>query len=326
MDLNHLTVFQAVAQTQSFTKAAGRLGMDKSRVSRALRSLEEALGTTLLARTTRSVRLTPEGEALLRQVAPLLSGLQAAVERAPGGPAIPTGEVTLTAPPDVGRALLAPVLAGFRVRHPTVRVRAVLTYEVVDLLDQGVDLALRVGKPGAGSFVARKLMDLEAGFFASPRYVERRGRPAALPDLARHECLWPPPPRGRGPFGAGRGRPPPTASVECSDFGFLAELARAGGGVALLPTFLAAQDVALGSLVRLLPEVSFRDAPLFLVSRPGKPVPPRVQVLKDYLWETLHAAPRRQPPSAKSGQGLTSDVMEGVPRQRSESRAAQRRA
>jgi DNA-binding transcriptional LysR family regulator len=287
MDLNHLTVFQAVAETQSFTKAAGRLGLDKSRVSRALRALEETLGTTLVARTTRSVRLTAEGETLLRQVAPLLAGLRVAVEGTPDKPTLPTGEVTLTAPPDVGRALLAPVLARFRLRHPLVRVRAVLSYEVVDLLEKGVDLALRVGRPGAGTFVARKLMDLEAGFFASPRYLERRSAPSTLTDLERHECLWPPPPRGRGPFGVGSGRPPPAASVECSDFGFLAELARAGGGVALLPTFLAAQDVALGSLVRLLPDTAFRDAPLFLVSRPGRAVPPRVQVLKDFLRETL---------------------------------------
>ncbi|MCP3138058.1 LysR family transcriptional regulator [Pyxidicoccus xibeiensis] len=287
MDLNHLTFFQAVAETRSFTKAAGRLGLDKSRVSRALRALEDTLGTPLLVRTTRSVRLTSEGEALLRQVAPLLSGLRAAVESAPDTSSIPTGDVTLTAPPDVGRALLAPVLAHFRVRQPGVRVRVVLTYDVVDLMEEGVDLALRVGRPGAGSFVARKLMDLEAGFFASPRYLERRGVPTALTDLAGHECLWPAPPRGRGPFRAGGGRPPPAASVQCSDFGFLVELARAGGGVALLPTFLAAQDVALGALVRLLPEQAFRDAPLFLVSRPGRPVPPRVQVLKDFLRETL---------------------------------------
>jgi DNA-binding transcriptional LysR family regulator len=286
MDLNQLTVFQAVAESQSFTKAAGRLGLDKSRVSRALRALEETLGTPLLARTTRSVRLTAEGEALLRQVAPLLSGLRAAVEGAPAKASLPTGEVTLTAPPDVGRALLAPVLARFRVRHPGVRVRAVLTYERVDLLEKGVDLALRVGRPGAGSFVARKLMDLEAGFFASPRYLERRGIPAAPADLAHHECLWPAPPRGRGPFGGG-GKQPPASAVECSDFGFLAELSRAGGGVALLPTFLAAQDVALGSLVRVLPGTAFRDAPLFLVSRPGRPVPTRVQVLKDFLRESL---------------------------------------
>lgn len=290
MDLNHLAVFQAVAETQSFTKAAARLGFDKSKVSRALRALEVRFGATLLSRTTRMVRLTPEGQALLREVAPLLSGLRAVVERAPEAPGAPSGEVTLTAPPDVGRALLAPVLAGFRIRFPSVRVRVVLTYDVVDLLGDGVDLALRVGKPGSGTFVARKLMDLEAGFFASPRYLERRGQPASSSEFAHHERLWPTPPRGKGPFRAGPGQPPQAASVECADFAFLLDVARAGGGVALLPTFLAAQDVALGALVRVLPEVSFRNAPLFLVSRPGKPVPPRVQVLKACLMETLGRA------------------------------------
>ena len=78
--------------------------------------------------------------------------------------------------------------------------------------------------------------------------------------------------------------------MECSDFAFLLDVARAGGGVALLPTFLAAQDVALGALVRVLPEVALRDAPLFLVSRPGKPVPSRVQALKTCLMEALGRA------------------------------------
>ncbi|AKQ67311.1 Transcriptional regulator, LysR family [Myxococcus hansupus] len=286
MDLNHLALFQAVAETQSFTKAAARLGFDKSKVSRALRSLEEQLGTPLLVRTTRMVRLTPEGQALLGQVAPLLAGLRAVVTPAASG--MPSGEVSLTAPPDVGRALLAPVLARFRASFPGVRVRVVLTYDVVDLLGDGVDLALRVGRPGASTFVARKLMDLEAGFFAAPRYLERRGTPSALTDLAHHECLWPAPPRGKGPFRAhAQGAAPRPASVECADFAFLAEVARTGGGVALLPVFLVAQDVALGELVRVLPSVAFRDAPLFLVSRPGRLVPPRVQAFKRCLLEAL---------------------------------------
>ncbi|NVJ14834.1 LysR family transcriptional regulator [Myxococcus sp. AM010] len=290
MDLNHLAIFQAVAETQSFTKAAVRLGLDKSKVSRALRALETSFGAALLSRTTRMVRLTPEGQSLLSQVAPLLSGLRDVVARTPQGPGAPSGEVTLTAPPDVGRALLAPVLAGFRLRFPSVRVRVVLTYDVVDLLGEGMDLALRVGRPGSGTFVARKVMDLEAGFFAAPRYLERRGQPASPTELARHEGLWPAPPRGKRPFWTGSGQPPRAASLACSDFGFLLDVARAGGGVALLPTFLAARDVAVGALVRVLPEVALRDAPLFLVSRPGKPVPPRVQALKAYLMETLGQA------------------------------------
>jgi DNA-binding transcriptional LysR family regulator len=134
--------------------------------------------------------------------------------------------------------------------------------------------------------------ELSAGFFASPAYLERRGAPARLEQLALHEGLWPSPPRGQRAFSPGPSAPAP--AVQCADFGFLAEVARSGGGVALLPLFLAARDVATGALVRVLPEFALGGAPLYLVSRPLKPLPPRVAVLRAWLLEaqlgTVHRA------------------------------------
>lgn len=283
-----LRVFQAVAEAQGFTRAAVKLGLDKAAVSRTVRALEASMQAALLVRSTRSVRLTPEGEALFRRVAPLLAGLEVAVTQVPERAAIPSGEVVLTTTPDLGRALVAPALASFRRRFPGVTVTVHLAHDVVDLMREGVDLALRVGRPGPGSAIARKVGELQAGFYASPEYLARRGVPESLEALAGHDGLWPSPPRGQKAFGVGA--PPPSASVRCGDFGFLLELAKAGGGVALLPAFLAAREVAAGALARVLPATSLGGAPLYLVSRPLKPLPARVVALRQHLLEALAGA------------------------------------
>ena len=288
MDLDGLRAFRAVHEARSFTAAARALGRDKAQVSRAVRALEAALGAPLFVRTTRSVRPTAEGEALYRRALPHLTALDEAVAAVPDRGAAPSGEVSITTTPDLGRVLLAPALPSFRARFPNVRVRVVLGADVVDLARTGVDLALRVGRPGAGSFIARKLADLEAGFFASPEYLERRGAPRAPADLAAHEGLWSAPTPGTRAFAPGGA--PPEASVDCADFGFLAAAARAGGGVALLPTFLAARDVASGALVRVLPELRLGGAPLYLVSPPHRPLPPRIAALRAHLLERLTTA------------------------------------
>lgn len=283
MDLNQLRVFQQVAQSASFARAAGTLRMDRTRVSRVIAALEASLGTRLLLRTTRRVQLTAEGEALLRQIAGPLHALEHAAAAVPAQRVVLSGEVSLTATADVGRTLVAPLLPQFRARHPAVSVRLVLTDELLGP-DHGVDLALRLGRPGGQSVVARKLRRLEAGFYAAPSYTARRSEPRSTADLAEHERLWPVV-RGKRSFAAGRPPPPPT--VACNDFGTLAELACAGAGVALLPTFLAARHLARGELVRVLPTVAMRTAPLYLVSAPPAQLAARVMALRTLLLEEL---------------------------------------
>lgn len=276
-----LAAFQAVAEARSFTRAAERLGTDKSRLSRTVRSLEVSLGVALLVRSTRMVALTPEGEALFQRVSPLLAALGEALSTVPDRQSVPAGEVAITSTPELGRTLLAPALASFRLRYPAVRVKVSLSADVVDLMSQGVDLALRIGRPGGDGFIARRLMELEAGFFAAPAYLARIREPLSVESLALQDGLWPEPKRGSRSF-APRATPP-KAAIQCDDFSMIAELAKLGAGVGLLPTFLASKELAVGSLVRVLPKVSFFDAPLYLVSRPVRPLPPRVAVLRDWL-------------------------------------------
>ncbi|HPH64604.1 MAG TPA: LysR substrate-binding domain-containing protein [Kofleriaceae bacterium] len=278
-----LQAFQAVAQAQSFTKAAARLQLDKSKISRSVRELEQLLGATLLVRSTRSVRVTPDGEVLLRHVSPHLAALEAATEVLTDRVAIPAGEVTIATTPDIGRDLLAPTLAGFRARYPDVRVRMLLGADMVDMMRDDADIAVRVGQPGGNTLVARRIGELTSGFFAAPAYLKRRGTPTKMEHMSQHDGLWPTPPRGQKSFTPGR--TPPEPAIASSDFGLLAEVARTGGGIALLPTFMAARDVAAGALVRVLPDFSLANAPVYIVSRPIKTLPPRVQVLRTALLE-----------------------------------------
>jgi DNA-binding transcriptional LysR family regulator len=279
--LEALRVFRAVAELRSFTAAAQRLSMDKSHVSRTVRGLEVSLGVPLLVRTTRSVRATAEGEALLGRVGPALEEIDRALESTGDASAIPRGLVTVTTTIDLGQAWLAGALVRFRLSFPTIHVRVLLTNDVVDLSRADVDLAIRVGRPGSDHLVARKLGEVTAGFFASPAYLERRGTPTRLEQLTGHEGLWPMPPKGHRAFAPDAEPAPP--AVTCADFSLLAEVARAGGGVALLPTMLAARHVAVGALVRVLPTFSAGAAPLFLVSRAARPVPARVAALRNHL-------------------------------------------
>lgn len=276
VDIDALRVFCAVASHRSFSKAAAQLGRDRSQVSRMVRALEAQAGAQLLVRTTRSVRLSPEGAELLARVTPALTALDGAVGALRASREVPAGEVTVTAPPDLGRAWLAPALVGFRAQHPGVRVRVRLTAQMLDLMTDGVDLALRVGRPGGDSLVARRLGAIVAGFYASHAYLDRRGAPRTPADLAAHERLWPTPPRRANEAPVGASAP----TVRCDDFHLLAEMAAAGGGVALLPTFVAARFTAL---VRVLPASTRELGTLFLVSRREGPIPARVTALRNHL-------------------------------------------
>ncbi len=278
-------MFRAVANAQSFTQAAQRLGLDKARVSRQVAALEAVLRRPLFSRSTRSMRLTPEGHALLHQVNDPLDALYAAARVDPAGDE-PHGDVVVATTPEVARALLGPALGAFRVRYPKVRVQLHVSAAVETLAE--VDVALRVGRTAPSQWVVTKLRELESGFFAAPSYVERRGLPTQLADLAQHEGLWPIPPRGAKAFSpSGGARAVPRPAVACADFQVLASLASASAGVALLPTFLAERDVAEGRLVRVLPEFTLGAAPLMLLTPPKRQLTERARALATHLRRSL---------------------------------------
>jgi DNA-binding transcriptional LysR family regulator len=288
MRLQELRSFCALAEQGNFTRAAKVLGVDKSKISRDVGTLEETLGTLLVVRTTRSVRLTPEGQSLFERSAAALGTLAEALTFVGERHLEPAGEIVLATTGELARVVLAPLLVRFRARHPRVHLRLLLDAALVDLTRERVDLALRVGRTGTQSGVARKVAELRSGFFAAPSYLARRGVPTRLEHLAQHEGLWPTPVRSQKSFAFG-GRVP-TPAIQCTDFELLLELTLAGAGVSLLPEFVAERQVASGALVRVLGAVALGSGPLFLVSQAPRKLPSRVALLRDFLLAELPRA------------------------------------
>ncbi len=289
IDLNGLSVFQTVAATLSFTQAAARLRLDKSRVSRIISSLEAELHTPLFTRSTRSMRLTPEGSALLRKVSEPLTALAEAVN-AQATSEDPSGEVVIATTAEVARALLPSALGAFRFRYPAIRLHLRVSPTLEDLSE--IDIAIRVGMAGPGSWLGTRLRDLESGFFASPGYLERKGEPRSLDDLAQHDGLWPIPPKGTKAFLPAEARQARPPAISCSDFEVLSSLAQAGAGIALLPTFLTALAIDNGRLTRVLPSVTMGSARLMMLTRGLRALPARVKLLRDHLRVALRGERR----------------------------------
>ncbi|KVK88939.1 LysR family transcriptional regulator [Burkholderia cepacia] len=260
-DLNDTLVFVRVVQSGSFTAAAIALQIPKTTVSRRVRELEAHLGSRLLHRTTRKLRLTEAGRAYFehcRTICKQLDEAENAVQRVRGTPA---GWLRVTLPYSFGVTWIAPLIAGFCSRFPDVRLDILATHVPLDLFDDEVDVALRLGVLPDSSLVARRLGTFSTSVYASPAYIERHGSPSVPeelrlhPSLALHQALtdsgytWP----LRKP-----GRKSTHYSLEpvivASDPALVLDAARAGKGLLLAMDASMAAEVEAGRLLRVLPE------------------------------------------------------------------------
>lgn len=243
MNLDDLRLFHAVSVHGSFTRAARELGLPKQTVSRRVAGLERALGVELLQRTTRRVRLTPIGASYAERCREIVQLAEAANREA----ADPPESLRLTADEVFGEFFLAPLLIEFALRHPQLRLEAHLTTRQVDLVEEGFDLAVRVGGPTPAGAI--ELGPAVIRYCASPEYLERRGRPQHPQELRAHECLvshhdqW--------PFRE-VGRVAVSGRFRCNSFRVVREACLQGLGIALFPAFACAREIAHGRLEPVL--------------------------------------------------------------------------
>lgn len=188
--LTSMRVFRAVVDEGAFARAARRLRLSNAAVSKHVTALEEALSTRLLHRTTRSLGLTAEGSAYYARASVLLDEIDALEREMREGRDTPRGVLRVTAPMSFGLARLAPALSTFLSEHREVKVELALTDRMVDVVDEGVDVAIRVARSlPDSSLVARRIAQEPRVLVASPRYLAERGTPSAPADLASHACL-----------------------------------------------------------------------------------------------------------------------------------------
>ena len=297
LDLNLLPMFVAVAETSSFSTAAIKLAIPKSSISRGIASLEDELGVRLFHRTTRHVALSTAGTALFERSARLLAQLQTAVSDLPELQSAPSGKLRITAPVDFGSTLLAEIVTRFTALYPSVEVDIRLDNSIVELAAAGVDIAFRIAtRPMKDSaLIAQKAGTVGVQIYAAPSYLARRGTPHTPKELAAHDWVML---RGANELRlVGPDKPvtvEPKGRLVCDDMFFMREALRAGAGVGILPTFLAAADLAAGALVCALPKWSMQQGTLWIVSPGGRNSPRKVVVFRDFVLEAFAAWSARQ--------------------------------
>jgi DNA-binding transcriptional LysR family regulator len=301
---DNIATFVEVVRRQSLSAAARSLGLPKSTVSRRLVRLEEELHSQLLQRDARKIALTAVGRRFYESVVSAVDALDAAVTQLELSSSEPRGAIRITAPPDLGRMVLAPMFVAFLERHADISLDLVLTNRTVDLVQEGIDVAVRASRVVEGSLIARKLCESALQLAVSAQHYTHDDsetirslaerpfvlhRASAGSQVIKLERGVAAPARGAAarPDGALRG---PRKTVELTvsgrvnvdDYAALAELVAAGQGVGLMPAIHVRDGVSAGRLVRIFPAWSSRAPHVFLVY-PTRQQPERVRLLTEFL-------------------------------------------
>jgi DNA-binding transcriptional LysR family regulator len=283
VDLLDVLAFVRVVETGAFSRAAERMGMSKSILSRRVKRLEEQLGARLLTRSAQGALPTDVGQAYYERAANILVELEAAEEVVAEAVTQVAGPIRLSAPLSFGVQYLAPALAEFARDHPRVELDISFDDRNVDLIAGGFDLAVRIGSLPDSSLVARRIAPVRKVPVASPFYLEARGRPDHPRDLAGHDILLYGNEQWRFRVGKGwehaRGRP----RLRADNGEMLRAAAVAGLGICILPSFIAASAFENGTLVPILTDYPLEEGGLHAVMPPGRATTARVRALVDFL-------------------------------------------
>lgn len=297
--LHEMEVFVAVADAGSFAKAAARLRISPPAVTRAVQGLEDRLGARLFNRTTRSLSLTEAGRRFLERARRLLVEIDAAEKEAVGETSLPQGHLTVTASVTFGRTALAPVVTSFLAAYPRVNVSVLLLDRIVSLVEEGIDLAVRIGELPDSTLVARRVGMVRQVLVASPAYLARRGTPAVPAELKLHTVI-----AFTGLMPSREWRHVNNGTVhtvslvprlEINDAAVALTAAEAGEGITVALSYMVAEAVAAGRLALVLEPFTLPPVPVQLVYPQSRLVAPKVRAFADFaasrLRETLTALP-----------------------------------
>jgi len=295
--LSTLQVFVEVAERGSFSKAAEALELSNSAVSKQVAALEDRLGVRLLNRTTRRVSLTDVGQAYWERARGVLADLEEADAAAASLHEEARGVLKLSVPFSFSLRHLPPVIDEFMAQHPKLEIDLVLNDRFVDIIDEGFDLAIRIGQLADSSLKARRIAPVRRVLAASPEFLDRVGRPTTPDDVEGNWCI-------RYSIGGDgwelelEGAPGKTVSkiqatgpLRVNNGDMIREAMLAGQGIASLPTFIIGDDLKSGALERVLPDWCASTIAMYAVYPPGKALSAKVRLLIDLLAERFGPAP-----------------------------------
>ncbi|KAF1042025.1 MAG: HTH-type transcriptional regulator DmlR [Herbaspirillum frisingense] len=296
MDQIHLmNVFMAVGEEESFAAAARRMDLSPAAVTRAVSALEERLGVKLLLRTTRNVRLTEAGRRYLDDTRNILASIEEANEAAAGVNSAPRGNLSVTAPVLFGKSFVMPCVVRFLQQYPEVEVSAYFLDRLVNMMDEGIDVAVRIGNLPDSSLKALRVGTVRRLLCASPGYLAQHGVPRHPADLLRHTVIAASgiSPRVEWKFGAENDptmvRMKPRLTVTSNDAAI--EAAVAGLGICRLLSYQVPEELADGRLQVVLPEYEEDPWPVHVLHRESKYGSSKVRNFIDLLAEHLRAHP-----------------------------------
>jgi DNA-binding transcriptional LysR family regulator len=291
--LHELEVFVAVADAGSFARAATRLRRSPPAVTRAISALETRLGARVFNRTTRSLTLTDVGERFLDSARRVLSDLEIAEKEAVGEAATPQGHLTLTASVTFGRSAVAEVVADFLQQFPRVTASVVLLDRVVNLVEEGIDVAVRIGPLPDSTLMARRVGAVRRVLVASPDYLLRRGTPAQPADLKAHAMIGftglMPHREWRFGDGQGRGSVGLSSVFEINDAVAALHAAERGHGITIALSYMVHDQIGAGRLVQVLEAITPPPQPVHLVHAQTRIVAPKIRAFVDFAAPRLKA-------------------------------------
>jgi LysR family transcriptional regulator, regulator for bpeEF and oprC len=284
------------AEARSFTKAAQQLGMTPSGVSKAISRLEERFKVRLLHRTSRSVTMTPEGAAFYERCRQIVADLEGAEQMLSSSREVPRGALRVTLPLSIGRLHLARALPEFTARYPEVELSASFNDRLIDLIDEGYDVAVRLGRPPDSRLIARQLAQGTLVTCAAPSYLKRHGTPRAPEDLMHHNCIRFVAPNSGRPFewrfqrDGKRFGVAVSGNLALDHAEALVEAALAGTALIQISSYVTAPPIRAGELKAVLTAFQV-DAPAIWVMYPqNRHLTPRVRAFVDFLIEWAQAA------------------------------------
>lgn len=294
-DLNLLAIYARVVEAGSFSEAARRMETSRSAVSKAVAKLEKSLGARLLNRTTRHLSLTEIGQVVAAHCGRMLEEADEVERMVESLNAEPRGVLRVSASVAFGTLHVAPALSDFLAAHPDLTMELTITDRLVDLAEEGYDMAIRVTNEPPLQLVARKLAPVRRRLCATPEYFQRRGVPLTPADLVRHNCLdytrsgeqgqW----RFTGP--RGEIAVPVTGSLHVDDDEALSQAVLGGLGLGLLPTFIVGRDLQAGRLQAVLSEYIPVERHVYAMYLPTRHLPTKVRVFIDFLLARIGEEP-----------------------------------
>lgn len=275
--------FTAVAESGNFTQAAKKLLISTAQVSRQVSELEQRLNTKLFYRTTRKVTLTEEGQLFYQQCRSILDGLEVAERSLTNLQSTPQGKIRISAPVTYGERHIIPLINQFLLQYPQVEIEVQLSNQRIDLIEEGFDLAIRLGQLNDSSLIAKRISSRQHFLCASPSYIEQHGKPETINDLKQHNCLL-----GSADFWLFADKKVRiSGNLRCNSGLGLVDAALKGIGIVQLPEYYITEHINNGELITLLEQQQRAEEGIWALYPQNKYLASKVKLLINFLQENL---------------------------------------